>query len=62
MNLESLEFHHPWFLLAAIPALAIVYWAHRKHRPRPALVFPSVGTARVPADTELARHAYALSM
>lgn len=42
LDLGQLEFHHPWLLLLALPALGAVHWCHRRRRRAPALVFPSV--------------------
>ena len=41
----TFEFHHPWVLLLALPALLLLVWAFRRRRV-PAVVFPSVDRLR----------------
>ena len=42
LRFEDIEFHSPWLLALALPALAAVWWGFRRRRPAPGLVFPSV--------------------
>lgn len=42
MSLRSFEFHDPWVLLLAIPALALVIWRSRRRRGAAAIIFPTV--------------------
>ncbi len=42
---DGFEFHHPWVLLLALPALVLVAWQRRK-RFSPAIVFPTVARLR----------------
>lgn len=36
------EFHHPWILLLAVPALGLLWWSAKRRRTTAAVVFPSV--------------------
>lgn len=42
MSFPPIELHNPWLLLLALPAVAVIVWAHRRRGRVPALLFPSV--------------------
>ena len=49
--MKFFEFHNPWLLLLAVPALALVLWRRRRKRAAAAILFPSVARLKGFAPT-----------